>query len=76
MAVVRMWFLVRNSMLGSFFPSSSGQFCVPEGIVFSMPVRFQNGNWEVMTELEISETTQEVLGRLAHELIQVMISCI
>ncbi|KFV00793.1 Putative malate dehydrogenase 1B, partial [Tauraco erythrolophus] len=46
------------------------QFCVPEGIVFSMPVKFQNGNWEVVTELEINETTQEVLGRLAHELIQ------
>ncbi|XP_075286437.1 putative malate dehydrogenase 1B isoform X2 [Opisthocomus hoazin] len=49
---------------------SKGQFCLPEGIVFSMPVRFQNGNWEIMTELEINETTQEVLGHLAHELIQ------
>ncbi|XP_064017123.1 putative malate dehydrogenase 1B isoform X1 [Pogoniulus pusillus] len=49
---------------------TTGQFCVPEGIVFSMPVRFQNGSWEVMTELEIVETTQEVLRRLAHELIQ------
>jgi len=41
-----------------------------------MPVRFQNGNWEIMTELEINETTQEVLGHLAHELIQVMFSYI
>ncbi|NWW69917.1 MDHC protein, partial [Climacteris rufus] len=49
---------------------SEGQFCIPEGIIFSMPVRFQNGNWEVMTELEINETTQKVLGRLAHELTQ------
>ncbi|XP_040459672.1 putative malate dehydrogenase 1B [Falco naumanni] len=49
---------------------SKGQFCILEGIVFSMPVRFQNGNWEVMTELEINEMTQEVLGRLAHELVQ------
>ncbi|NXG18913.1 MDHC protein, partial [Grallaria varia] len=49
---------------------SEGQFCLPEGIVFSMPVRFQNGNWEVIKELEIDGTTQEVLGRLAHELIQ------
>ncbi|NXK44178.1 MDHC protein, partial [Chauna torquata] len=49
---------------------SKGQFCVPEGIVFSMPVRFQNGSWEVMTELEINETTQEVLGCLSHDLIQ------
>lgn len=59
-------------MFESFFPFSSGQFCIPEGIVFSMPVRFQNGNWEVVTELEINETTQEILGRLAHELIQVI----
>ncbi|NWR92634.1 MDHC protein, partial [Furnarius figulus] len=49
---------------------SEGQFCVPEGIIFSMPVRFQNGSWKVIKELEIDETTQEVLGRLAHELIQ------
>ncbi|XP_042678520.1 putative malate dehydrogenase 1B isoform X2 [Centrocercus urophasianus] len=49
---------------------SEGQFCIPEGIVFSMPVRFQNGSWEVVTELEISEKTQEVLGRLSYDLIQ------
>ncbi|XP_021256435.1 putative malate dehydrogenase 1B isoform X3 [Numida meleagris] len=49
---------------------SEGQFCIPEGIVFSMPVRFQNGSWEVVTELEINETTREVLGRLSRDLIQ------
>ncbi|NXS53555.1 MDHC protein, partial [Brachypteracias leptosomus] len=49
---------------------TKGQFCLPEEIVFSMPVRFQNGNWEVVTELEINEKTQEVLGRIAHELTQ------
>ncbi|XP_057228822.1 putative malate dehydrogenase 1B, partial [Malurus melanocephalus] len=49
---------------------SEGQFCIPEEIIFSMPVRFQNGNWEVITELEINETTQKVLERLSHELVQ------
>nr|XP_047903161.1 putative malate dehydrogenase 1B isoform X2 [Anser cygnoides] len=49
---------------------SEGQFCIPEGIVFSMPVRFQNGGWEVVTELEINETTQEALERLSHDVIQ------
>ncbi|XP_019472589.1 putative malate dehydrogenase 1B isoform X2 [Meleagris gallopavo] len=49
---------------------SEGQFCIPEGIVFSMPVRFQNGSWEVVTELEINEKTQEVLDRLSYDLIQ------
>ncbi|XP_010210546.1 PREDICTED: putative malate dehydrogenase 1B [Tinamus guttatus] len=49
---------------------SEGQFCVPEGIVFSMPVRFHDGIWEVMTDLEINETTQEVLRLLSHDLVQ------
>uniref|UniRef100_A0A674HZM6 Putative malate dehydrogenase 1B n=1 Tax=Terrapene triunguis TaxID=2587831 RepID=A0A674HZM6_9SAUR len=51
---------------------SEGQFCIPEGIIFSMPVRFQDGSWEVITETEINEETQEALKRLAHDLIQVM----
>jgi len=41
-----------------------------------MPVRFQNGSWEVVTELEINEKTQEVLECLSYDLIQVMILCI
>ncbi|XP_013807644.1 putative malate dehydrogenase 1B [Apteryx mantelli] len=49
---------------------TEGQFCIPEGIIFSMPVRFQNGSWEVMTDLEVNETTQEILGLLTHDLIQ------
>ncbi|KAM6307352.1 putative malate dehydrogenase 1B [Aegotheles albertisi] len=49
---------------------TKGQFCIPEGIVFSMPVRFQNGNWEVITQLEINDTTHEVLRHSADELIQ------
>ncbi|NXL85586.1 MDHC protein, partial [Alectura lathami] len=52
------------------FPSSSGQFCIPEGIVFSMPVRFQNGSWEVVTEIEMNEAMQEVLERLSNDLIE------
>ncbi|XP_072198551.1 putative malate dehydrogenase 1B [Excalfactoria chinensis] len=49
---------------------SKGQFHIPEGIVFSMPVRSQNGSWEVVTELELNEKTQEVLERLSYDLIQ------
>ncbi|XP_048726407.2 putative malate dehydrogenase 1B isoform X2 [Caretta caretta] len=49
---------------------SEGQFCIPEGIIFSMPVRFQDGSWEVITETEIDEETQETLKHLAHDLIQ------
>ncbi|XP_061463782.1 putative malate dehydrogenase 1B isoform X2 [Rhineura floridana] len=49
---------------------SEGQFGLPEGIVYSMPVRFQNGSWEIFTELEISEKTQEYLQILACDLIR------
>ncbi|KAM9284694.1 LOW QUALITY PROTEIN: putative malate dehydrogenase 1B [Cariama cristata] len=68
--VLRYWYHGSPREIVSVGILTKGQFCIPEGIVFSMPVRFQNGNWEVMTELEINEMTQEVLGRLAHELIQ------
>uniref|UniRef100_A0A8D0G8W8 Malate dehydrogenase 1B n=1 Tax=Sphenodon punctatus TaxID=8508 RepID=A0A8D0G8W8_SPHPU len=40
---------------------SEGQFGVPEGIVFSMPVMFRNGNWEVLTEIEITQQTQRLV---------------
>uniref|UniRef100_A0A7M4E0M6 Malate dehydrogenase 1B n=1 Tax=Crocodylus porosus TaxID=8502 RepID=A0A7M4E0M6_CROPO len=53
---------------------SEGQFCIPEGIVFSMPVSFQNGTWEVITETEINEKTQEIMDCLAYDLIQFLIS--
>ncbi|XP_077175371.1 putative malate dehydrogenase 1B isoform X2 [Paroedura picta] len=49
---------------------SEGQFGIPEGIVFSMPVRFQNGRWEALTELEVSKTSQDYLQILAHDLIR------
>uniref|UniRef100_A0A8D0E436 Putative malate dehydrogenase 1B n=2 Tax=Salvator merianae TaxID=96440 RepID=A0A8D0E436_SALMN len=45
-----------------------GQFGLPEGIVYSMPVKFQNGTWEVLTELVISEKIQEYLQILAYDL--------
>nr|XP_020636392.1 putative malate dehydrogenase 1B isoform X1 [Pogona vitticeps] len=47
-----------------------GQFGLPEGIVYSMPVKFKNGNWIVCTELEISEKNQEYLQILAWDLIR------
>uniref|UniRef100_A0A8D0G7V9 Putative malate dehydrogenase 1B n=1 Tax=Sphenodon punctatus TaxID=8508 RepID=A0A8D0G7V9_SPHPU len=47
---------------------SEGQFGVPEGIVFSMPVMFRNGNWEVLTEIEITQQTQAFLQLLAKDL--------
>ncbi|KAF7243587.1 putative malate dehydrogenase 1B [Varanus komodoensis] len=49
---------------------SEGQFGLPEDIVYSMPVRFENGNWKVFTEIEINEKMQEFLQILACDLIR------
>uniref|UniRef100_A0ACB8G083 Uncharacterized protein n=1 Tax=Sphaerodactylus townsendi TaxID=933632 RepID=A0ACB8G083_9SAUR len=49
---------------------SEGQFELPEGIVFSMPVRFRNGTWRAITELEMSTKNQEYLQILALDLIR------
>ncbi|XP_070588080.1 putative malate dehydrogenase 1B isoform X2 [Erythrolamprus reginae] len=49
---------------------SEGQFGLPEGIVYSMPVRFENGSWEIATEIEINEKNQSYLLILAFDLIR------
>uniref|UniRef100_A0A4X1V1B1 Putative malate dehydrogenase 1B n=1 Tax=Sus scrofa TaxID=9823 RepID=A0A4X1V1B1_PIG len=49
---------------------SEGQFGVPEGIVFSMPVKFENGTWVVLTELEDIELNEQTMTRMTSDLIQ------
>ncbi|XP_007434194.1 putative malate dehydrogenase 1B [Python bivittatus] len=49
---------------------SEGQFGLPEGIVYSMPVRFEDGSWEIFTEVEITEKTQAYLLIMACDLIR------
>nr|XP_033802126.1 putative malate dehydrogenase 1B isoform X2 [Geotrypetes seraphini] len=47
---------------------SEGQFGIPEGIIFSMPVTFQGGKWEVFSELDTT-SIQENLQEAANELL-------
>ncbi|XP_036010132.1 putative malate dehydrogenase 1B isoform X1 [Mus musculus] len=49
---------------------SEGQFDIPEGIVFSMPVKFENGTWVVLTDLEDISLSEKTLSRLTGDLIQ------
>nr|XP_034354558.1 putative malate dehydrogenase 1B [Arvicanthis niloticus] len=49
---------------------SEGQFGIPEGIVFSMPVKFENGTWVVLTDLEDISLSEKILNRLTGDLIQ------
>uniref|UniRef100_H0XGL1 Putative malate dehydrogenase 1B n=1 Tax=Otolemur garnettii TaxID=30611 RepID=H0XGL1_OTOGA len=49
---------------------SEGQFGIPEGLVFSMPVKFENGTWEVLTDLEDIEISEKKMARMTSDLIQ------
>lgn len=49
---------------------SKGQFGIPEGIVFSMPVKFENGTWVVLTDLTDVEISEPIMTRMTSDLIQ------
>nr|XP_020006843.1 putative malate dehydrogenase 1B [Castor canadensis] len=49
---------------------SEGQFGIPEGIVFSMPVKFENGTWVVLTDLKDIEISEQIMARMTSDLIQ------
>ncbi|XP_036418720.1 LOW QUALITY PROTEIN: putative malate dehydrogenase 1B [Colossoma macropomum] len=47
---------------------STGHFGVPAGLVFSLPVRFQDGDWSVCSDITISEELRNKLEAIIHEL--------
>ncbi|XP_012516658.1 PREDICTED: putative malate dehydrogenase 1B [Propithecus coquereli] len=49
---------------------SEGQFGIPEGIVFSMPVKFESGTWVVLTDLKDVEISEKIMTRMTSDLIQ------
>ncbi|XP_053327927.1 putative malate dehydrogenase 1B [Spea bombifrons] len=49
---------------------SEGHFELPVGIVYSMPVQFQHGEWQVYKHVNITEETKEALLQAANELIK------
>ncbi|XP_073398016.1 putative malate dehydrogenase 1B isoform X4 [Dendrobates tinctorius] len=50
--------------------NSSGFFNLPDDIVFSIPVKFQNGDWQVCTHVTIQDDAKETLLHAAAELIK------
>ncbi|KAM4836101.1 putative malate dehydrogenase 1B isoform 2-T2 [Thomomys bottae] len=49
---------------------SKGEFGIPEGIVFSMPVKFENGTWVVLTDLEDIEISGKIMNNMTSDLFQ------
>ncbi|KAB1278849.1 putative malate dehydrogenase 1B [Camelus dromedarius] len=50
--------------------AAHSQFGIPEGIVFSMPVKFENGTWVVLTDLKDIEISEQIMTRMTSDLIQ------
>ncbi|XP_077131856.1 putative malate dehydrogenase 1B isoform X3 [Ranitomeya variabilis] len=49
---------------------NEGFFNLPDDIVFSMPVTFQNGDWQVCTDITIQDDAKETLLQAAAELLK------
>ena len=49
---------------------SDGSYGVPEGIVYSFPVRCQDGRWEIVQGLEISDFSRERMKATEAELLE------
>ncbi|XP_022100503.1 putative malate dehydrogenase 1B [Acanthaster planci] len=47
---------------------SEGWYDLPEDIVFSLPVKFQKGTWEVAQDIDVSDDVHKVLCAIADEL--------
>jgi malate dehydrogenase len=49
---------------------SDGSYGVPEGIVYSFPVRCNDGRWEIVQELDISDFSRERMKTTEAELLE------
>lgn len=47
---------------------SAGQFGIPAGLVFSMPVSFSGGCWSVRTDVTVTDELKQKLNACADEL--------
>lgn len=53
---------------------SAGQFGIPAGLVFSMPVSFTDGHWSVRSDVTVTDELRVNLDACADELRMVSIS--
>ena len=49
---------------------SDGSYGIPEGIVYSFPVKINNGEWTIVQGLTISDFSREKMDATAKELLQ------
>ncbi|XP_051839652.1 putative malate dehydrogenase 1B [Antechinus flavipes] len=69
--VLKFWY--HNSPPGEILSMgiiSEGEFGIPQGIVFSMPVQCENGIWFPRMDLTETELTEEIKSSIIHDLQQ------
>lgn len=62
------WWQGSANQMTSLGVVSKGSYGVPEGIVFSFPVKFQDGEWQVVDGLEISDDVSYKVKTIAKSL--------
>ena len=50
--------------------SNGNSYGIPEGIIYSFPCRCNNGKWEIVNMLEISDFSREKMDATAKELVE------
>lgn len=65
--------LIHPTPAGEFFSvavSSDGSYGVPEGLMFSFPVRSDGQNWEIVQGLELNDFAREKIAATQQELLE------
>lgn len=62
------WFGTKTGKWVSMGVISNGSYGIPEGIMYSFPVRIANKQWEVVENLEINDFAREKMDMTAKEL--------
>jgi len=67
---MRDWVTGTEGQWTSFSVPSTGQYGVPEGLVFSYPVTVQDGQWEIVEDVEITAEAQARIDTTTAELLE------
>ncbi len=65
--------LINPTPEGEFFSvavSSDGSYGIPEGLMFSFPIRSDDSNWSIVQGIEINEFSQEKINGTKQELLE------
>lgn len=57
-----------SCLFSSILFTLTGCYEVPEGLVFSLPVKFQKGSWRVVEDVSITSELRDELAKIVDEL--------